>query len=48
MQYEALDIQIVELDAEDVIQTSEIIGGAGGENESPFQPAAVNNLDSTF
>ena len=42
MKYEAPEIKIIEIDVEDIIQTS----GAGGENETPFNPANPASIES--
>lgn len=49
MKYESPELNVIGLDAVDVIQTSgtNIPGGAGGgtgnENELPFNPVALDN-----
>ena len=50
MKYEKPDINVIEIDTEDIIQTSGAFNG-GGENETPFNPASNTNassLDSNY
>lgn len=53
MKYESPELDVIELDAVDVIQTSGITipgTGTGNENELPFNPAkaASPNMDDTY
>lgn len=48
MKYEAPTLNVIEFDVVDIIQTSgSVVGGGGGENETPFNPASVE-LDEEF
>ena len=44
MKYEAPELDIIELDAVDIIQTS---GDGPGENETPFNPAS-NSIEHSY
>ncbi len=50
MKYEAPQLEVIEFETSDIIQTSgnENIGG-GGPNETPFNPASVSlELDENY
>ncbi len=50
MKYETPEIKVIEIDVEDIIQTSSA-GLGGGENETPLNPVTLtydSDLDSNY